>query len=552
MRSSSQDTLKRLLLSRDAETWRRELRALVQHTPEEVRELREAVDRLIDLGQLAPELGHLALDALRASNRSDTELRESPRDSTSVREGSLHSHRASSASEHFNAQATDRYVPGGSDADKSGQFDLAELGTSTPRSEGSVHVLQPGAVLKDRFLLERQIGRGGMGVVFAAVDRRKEEARDPNPRVALKVLNSDFQRHADALIALQRESNKAQSLAHPNVATVFDFDRDGPNVYMTMELLQGRALDNLIHEVRSTGLKRKDALPIIRGIAEGLAYAHRKGIVHSDLKPGNIFIVEDGTAKLLDFGIARAVPSSAQRDVFDAGSLGAYTAAYATPEMEDEADPHPADDVYALGLIVYELLTGRHPYQRNSAARARALELKPQKPRELTRRECRVLEASIAFDRARRPKDAAEFIKLFFGASGLQKTLVASTAILTVVAAGFAYRNYQQSGPVVAFDDLSQIAQQRFTEAMAEGDASWKFYERDHNVIALYDAVDRYAAAYELHPRNRQAARALERVADAFLEDVAKTSEQRRAAALGLMEKSEYLAKYEPLVEAAR
>jgi serine/threonine protein kinase len=90
---------------------------------------------------------------------------------------------------------------------------------------------EPGAVIKKRFLLEKQIGRGGMGIVFAAVDRRKTEALDPNPMVAMKILNADFARHPQALMALQREARKAQSLAHPNVATVFDFDRKGNTVF---------------------------------------------------------------------------------------------------------------------------------------------------------------------------------------------------------------------------------------------------------------------------------------------------------------------------------
>ena len=95
-------------------------------------------------------------------------------------------------------------------------------------------------------MLETLLGKGGMGLVFGAIDRRKEEARDPNPRVALKVLNADFQRHPQSFMALQREARKAQTLAHPNVVTVFDFDRDGDAVYMTMELLKGRSLDSIV------------------------------------------------------------------------------------------------------------------------------------------------------------------------------------------------------------------------------------------------------------------------------------------------------------------
>jgi serine/threonine protein kinase len=409
----------------------------------------------------------------------------------------------------------------------------------------------PGEVIKGRFVLEREIGRGGMGVVFAAVDRRKEEARDPNPRIAIKILNGNFQQHPDSLIALQREARKAQTLAHPNVVTVFDFDRDGSSVFMTMELLRGRSLDSITRGARGKGVGRATALPIIRGIAEGLAYAHRKGIVHSDLKPGNVFVLEDGTPKLLDFGIARAVPSAnAEQDVFDAGSLGAYTEAYATDEMVQGADPHPADDVYALGLIAYELLTGEHPYKRHSATKARELGIKPPMPKELTRRECRVLERCISLDRAKRPKDAAEVLKEMFGATRLQKTLVAATVVLAVAAGIFAYRDYAQSGPAVAFESLPAEVQEQFTSAMSEGDTSWQFYERDKNVIALYDALDRYSDAYRLHPRNRSATRALRKTADAFLQDVAKTPDQKRDVARTLAEKSEYLAKYAPVMDA--
>ena len=164
------------------------------------------------------------------------------------------------------------------------------VGSLEDAGEGHHGPLEPGSIIKKRFVLEKLLGKGGMGLVFGAIDRRKEEARDPNPRVALKVLNADFQRHPQAFMALQREARKAQTLAHPNVVTVFDFDRDGDAVYMTMELLEGRGLDSMTREARGKGIKRDVALPIIRGIAEGLAYAHRKGIVHSDLKPGNVFI----------------------------------------------------------------------------------------------------------------------------------------------------------------------------------------------------------------------------------------------------------------------
>ena len=108
-------------------------------------------------------------------------------------------------------------------------------------------------------------------------------------------------------MALQREARRASTLAHPNVVTVYDFDRDGTRIYMTMEYLEGRGLDEFL----SRGVQRRAAAakawPIIHGIAMALEYGHQKRIVHSDLKPGNIFLCKDGTVKVLDFGIARLI-----------------------------------------------------------------------------------------------------------------------------------------------------------------------------------------------------------------------------------------------------
>lgn len=414
--------------------------------------------------------------------------------------------------------------------------------------------LAPGVVVKKRFLLETLIGKGGMGLVFGAIDRRKEEARDPNPRVALKVLNSDFQRHPQSFMALQREARKAQTLAHPNVVTVFDFDRDGDVVYMTMELLAGRSLESMVRETRGNGIGAQQALPIIRGIAEGLAYAHRKGIVHSDLKPGNVFVTQDGTPKILDFGIARAVPSSLAddvEDVFDAGSLGAYTEAYATDEMVEGVDPHPADDMYALGIIAYELLTGRHPYQRHSAPNARKLGIVPAPIKGVSRKEARAITACLSFDRRERPQNAGEFLKLFRGISTVQKVSVAAAIVLAAVAGYVSYQNYLETSPSIPFNELALEQQQAFRQKMDDGREAWTFYEREHIDDAWNAAVDYFADAYRIHPRNREAVAALNAAAKTLLA-TAKSDEQRRALARHLQERSAHYRSYGPVVDAAK
>lgn len=429
------------------------------------------------------------------------------------------------------------------------------VGSLEDAGEGHHGPLEPGSVIKKRFVLETLLGKGGMGIVFGAIDRRKEEARDPNPRVALKVLNADFQRHPQAFMALQREARKAQTLAHPNVVTVFDFDRDGEAVYMTMELLQGRSLDSMTREARGKGMKRELALPVIRGIAEGLAYAHRKGIVHSDLKPGNVFVSEDGTPKILDFGIARAVPSmntEASRDVFDAGSLGAYTEAYATDEMIDGVDPHPADDMYALGIIAYEMLTGFHPYQRHSAPGARKLGLKPAPLKGLKRKEARAIESCLSLERKRRPQNAAEFLKLFRGVTTLQKATMAAAAVLALVAGYQYYQYYVETSPSIAFSELPSEAQQLFRSKMAEGNEFWGFYEQQRQVDGAMQAVKLYGEAYALHPRNREAVAALKKAADSLLSLPELDEKKRQELAKYLQTQSAFYEKYAPVVDAVR
>jgi hypothetical protein len=414
--------------------------------------------------------------------------------------------------------------------------------------------LQPGSVIRKRFVLDTLLGKGGMGLVFGAIDRRKQEARDPHPRVALKVLNADFKRHPQSFIALQREARKAQTLAHPNVVTVFDFDRDGDIVYMTMELLTGRSLESMVRESRGTGIGSAAALSIIRGIAEGLAYAHRKGIVHSDLKPGNVFICEDGTPKILDFGIARAVPSSIADDVedeFDAAELGAYTEAYATDEMVEGIDAHPADDMYALGIIAYELLTGFHPYKRHSAPNARELGITPEPLRGLKRKEAKAIHSCLSFDRKERPQDAGEFLKLFRGVTKLQKATFAAAIVLALVAGSASYQTYVETSPAIAFSELPLERQEEFRDKMAEGRKAWVFFERDRISDALNSAIEQYADAYRIHPRNREAVSALNEGADALL-DAAQNEEQRREYARHLQTKSDHYRKYAPVVEAAK
>jgi predicted Ser/Thr protein kinase len=162
-----------------------------------------------------------------------------------------------------------------------------------------------GDTLNGRFVLEECLGVGGMGTVYKALDLRKLEASDRNPYIAIKVLNVQFRGQPKSLIALQREARKAQTLAHRNIVTVYDFDRDGPMVYLTMEYLSGKPLSRVLRAPGFTGMLCAQALPIIAGMSNALAYAHERGFVHCDFKPANVFLTDTGEVKVIDFGIAR-------------------------------------------------------------------------------------------------------------------------------------------------------------------------------------------------------------------------------------------------------
>lgn len=278
--------------------------------------------------------------------------------------------------------------------------------------------LQARDTLKNRFVLERVIGAGGMGVVYKAKDLLKVEAKDRDPYVAIKVLGEEFKSHPEAFIALQRESRKTQRIAHPNIVNVYDFDKDGETVFMTMEFLEGTPLDKLIKKYRATGLPHQDVWLILGGICSALAYAHDQNIIHSDLKPGNIFVTNHTVAKVFDFGIARAVAkaehteigdSADDKTVFDAGNLGALTPAYASLEMLEGDPPDVRDDIYALGCIAYELFTGVHPFKRKNAKEAKRVGRKPRRIEGITKHQWRIIECALAFEREDRIETVKEF-----------------------------------------------------------------------------------------------------------------------------------------------
>ncbi len=296
-------------------------------------------------------------------------------------------------------------------------------------------------VLKQRFVLEEKLGSGGMGTVFRAKDLRKVEARDRQPYLAIKVLNNDFREHPEAFIALQREAAKSQTLSHPNIVSIFDFDKDGDIPFMTMELLEGQELAALLRTYPN-GLPETVAWSVIRGVCSGLAHAHDAGIVHADFKPGNVYVGSNNNPKILDFGIARAVQlTDVQGDdtLFDPARLAALTPAYASREMLAGDNPETRDDLYSLGIVIYLILTGHHPYGRLSAEDAANEGLKPERPKGVSRRQWQVIARCLAFNRQDRPDSVAEVEKFLLTPSPWRSRSAMAAAATLILALGANY-----------------------------------------------------------------------------------------------------------------
>ena len=220
-----------------------------------------------------------------------------------------------------------------------------------------VGILRPVEVVFGRYRLESVVGRGGMGVVWSALDQ------ELGTMVALKFLPEIVARDAGSLVDLKRETRRSRDLTHPHIVRIHDFHSDGQRAAISMELLTGGTLAERLALRREEGPGCFEVAEIetwVRQIVEALAYAHGEGVVHRDLKPANLLLDGQGRIKISDFGIAASLTDSVSRVSRAAGTSG--TPCYMSPQQMLGESPAVTDDVYALGAAIYELLTGRPPF----------------------------------------------------------------------------------------------------------------------------------------------------------------------------------------------
>ena len=209
-----------------------------------------------------------------------------------------------------------------------------------------------GSVFDGRYRLLRRIGSGGMADVWLAEDPHLQRY------VALKILHRRFAQDREFVERFRREAEAAASLQHPNIVSVFDRGDIEGTYYIAMQMLEGRSLKELIDE----GLDPNQAAALIRQVLEAAGFAHRHAVVHRDLKPQNVIVDSENKATVTDFGIARAGAS----EITQAGSVMG-TPHYLSPEQAQGLDVTAVSDLYSIGVILYEALTGRVPFEGDSA-----------------------------------------------------------------------------------------------------------------------------------------------------------------------------------------
>jgi len=294
---------------------------------------------------------------------------------------------------------------------------LVEAAPGTPvfqetTGSAATRTLALGDVLRGRYRVQGLLGRGGMGTVFAAADQYRVDQSGRDQRIAIKVLHTEVMKRPRLFAELRREFQHLQSLSHPNIVRVHEFDRDGDLAFFTMEYLSGALLSRVLSIADSGAPYRPYALAIVRDVGAAIVHAHARGVVHGDLNPANIFITDNGEVRVLDFGASHQLHHGPWISEFDdQRPVAVATPTFASCQVLEGEVADARDDVYALACITYALLSGKHPFNDATALEARTARAIPNRPTGLTRRQWQALREGLRFDREKRPSDIRSWLE---------------------------------------------------------------------------------------------------------------------------------------------
>jgi len=307
-------------------------------------------------------------------------------------------------------------------------------------SDGSVQAqaaasgerLAIGECLSGRYRIERELGEGGMGVVYLVIDKQVA-----GEIFAVKVLKEGLV--PEALSLLREEVRKTRKLSHPNIVDVHSVNVDGKKLYVLMEYLEGKSLNALLDEEFGRGMPFSHAWPIIKDVGAALGNAHDHNVIHSDLKPANVFLTTSGRTKLLDFGIARISRGPLLHAQFGARAL---TPAYASCEMLEGKEADRRDDIYSFACVVYEMLSGDRPFGELNALEARNVGTRVPPLAVLSRTQNEALTQALAFDHEARTASVEHLLAGLVtdkAPPGRRNAVLGLAIIATIAVLGFAY-----------------------------------------------------------------------------------------------------------------
>ncbi len=225
-------------------------------------------------------------------------------------------------------------------------------------------------IINNRYQIHKTVASGGMAIIYLAQDLLLER------NVALKVLRKDFSDNQEFQNSFRAEAKASAKLSHPNIVTTYDFGYDAERLFIVLEWIEGTDLKNIISEKK---INLEESINYLKQAAAGLAHAHKSGFVHCDVKPQNLLVSGAGELKLTDFGIARALDSISRDERYDVVWGSPY---YFSPEQAKGLPPSPATDIYSLGIIAYEILSGKLPFEADESIELARMH-REEKPEEL-------------------------------------------------------------------------------------------------------------------------------------------------------------------------
>lgn len=295
-------------------------------------------------------------------------------------------------------------------------------------------LIHPNEVIGGIYRLLIKLGQGSTGEVWKAVDLVRESRDNQDSFVAIRIFKPEISGNLNAMKPLVRDFNRYKKLSHPNLVQVFDLDRDEDVIFMATEYIPYKSLSLFIFE-HPSGVSLSEAKPIINGICDGLAYAHSKGLIYEDFNPNQVFYnPQSQEIKLIDFGLSRLIDRMSSADEgYGRMIVQSRNLAYSSPELLANLDSDASDDVYSVSCVIYELLSGIHPFHRVDAVNADQQGLRPAPINELDSNQVEALKRGLEFHRHSRTKSVEQLYRELFSGTGIVKWSVFRNIVAVAV-----------------------------------------------------------------------------------------------------------------------